>query len=64
MLLFTAMLCYMMYPKPPTEKARSMADLGEAAFPHFVCVEPGTVKAWVTVPPAASLVLTQLLEAL
>jgi len=33
---------------PAAEKARSMADLGEASYPYFVCVEAGSVVTPIT----------------
>lgn len=35
---------------PWTEKARGMADLGEEAFPKFMCVEVGEIGTPVTLP--------------
>lgn len=36
---------------PSTEKSKAMADLGEEAFPKFVCVEAGQVTKPVKVAP-------------
>lgn len=38
-----------------------MADMEDDAFEHYVCVEPGTVSEFQSVPPQATLVLTQTL---
>jgi glucose-6-phosphate 1-epimerase len=39
---------------PWTEKAKRLADLGEEAWPHFVCVEPANAaENVVTIEPGA-----------
>lgn len=52
---------------PWTEKAKRLADLGEEAFPHFVCVEPANAADnGVTVEPGAvhAMAVTVTLESL
>jgi glucose-6-phosphate 1-epimerase len=47
---------------PWVEKSRALADLGDDDYKHFLCVEPGTVSEWISVPPDATLTLTQCLQ--
>lgn len=44
---------------PWIEKAKGLADLDDDAYLYFVCVEPGAVAKWVTVPPQGSMKLSQ-----
>jgi hypothetical protein len=46
---------------PWSEKAAALADMDDDGYTKYVCVEPGTVANWVTVPPGKALVLTQVL---
>ena len=49
---------------PWIEKSLTLADLDNEAYLNFVCVEPGTVRDWVTVPPQKQLRLSQTLTSL
>jgi len=44
---------------PWVEKARSMADLPDDAYQHFVCIEPGVVSRWVDLRPGEQVTLSQ-----
>jgi glucose-6-phosphate 1-epimerase len=44
---------------PWVEKAARLADIGDNEYHNFVCVEPGTVSQWVSLPPSESLILWQ-----
>ena len=41
------------------EGSLGMADMDDDGFEHYVCVEPGTVSEYVSVPPEARLSLSQ-----
>lgn len=58
----TPVPCDIVFWNPWTEKARSLADLGEESFPQFVCVEPGTVGQPVEVSVGSTLILTQIMS--
>lgn len=55
--------CDVVFWNPWIEKSLTMADLDNEAYLNFVCVEPGTVRDWVTVPPQTKLKLSQTLTA-
>jgi len=49
---------------PWAEKARAMGDLGEAAFPKFVCVEVGCIEKPVTLSPGETWRATHTIDAI
>eukprot|EP01041_Mallomonas_annulata_P000803 gene803-1564_t len=46
---------------PWIDKSTSIADLGPEAYPNFVCVEPGCVSDWVTLPIGHTFRMVQIL---
>ena len=56
--------CDVVFWNPWIEKSLTLADLDNEAYLNFVCVEPGTVRDWVTVPPQKQLRLSQTLTSL
>lgn len=47
---------------PWVAKAQAMGDFGDEEYHTMVCVEPGHVSQWCSLPPASSWTLTQTVE--
>jgi glucose-6-phosphate 1-epimerase len=58
---FQSLPCDCVLWNPWVDKARALADMDDDGYLSFVCVEPGVVSDYVTIPPGHALSLSQML---
>jgi glucose-6-phosphate 1-epimerase len=58
---FQTLPCDCVLWNPWVDKARALTDMDDEGYLSFVCVEPGVVSDYVTIPPGHALSLSQVL---